>query len=96
MIGGIMVNAKPGTMNATIKGALDASPGVSTKFRIEPEAGDIAGQVEQAFAKSLARLGVERFELLQLTTTFWRNPPTRASRRSRFWGPAAWSKACSA
>ena len=66
---------------------LDAGTGVSTKFRIGPEAGDIAGQVERAFAKSLARLGVERFELLQLHNNILAEPSDKGVTPEQILGP---------
>lgn len=116
MIGGIMVNAEPGTMRAAVKGALDAGinwfdtaalygagkseenlgavlreldagPGISTKFRVQAEDGDIAGQVERACQQSLARLRQERIDLLQLHNNILAEPSDKGVTPDQILGP---------
>lgn len=60
-------NGRSETNLGRILRELDASPYVSTKFRIEPtDARDIRTQVEVRLRESLQRLGAERVELFQL------------------------------
>jgi D-threo-aldose 1-dehydrogenase len=66
---------------------LDAAPGISTKFRIQPENGDIAGQVVRAFDLSLARLGLERIDLLQLHNNILLEPSDKGLTPDQILGP---------
>ncbi|MDP7343661.1 MAG: aldo/keto reductase, partial [Alphaproteobacteria bacterium] len=45
---------------------LSETPGISTKFKLRVEDGDIPGQIERALEQSLKRLGMERVDLFQL------------------------------
>ncbi len=66
---------------------LDAGPGISTKFRVQAEEVDIAGQVERAFAQSLARLGLERIDLLQLHNNILPEPASNGVTPDQILGP---------
>lgn len=45
---------------------LEQRPMLSTKVRIDPDAGDLRGQIERSLEQSLTRLKTDRVELLQL------------------------------
>ena len=49
--------------------ATDARPRISTKFRVDPLAGDMAGQIRRSLEQSLERLGLSRVELFILHNT---------------------------
>jgi aryl-alcohol dehydrogenase-like predicted oxidoreductase len=66
---------------------LDAGPGISTKFRVAAEDGDIAGQVERACLQSLARLGLERIDLLQLHNNILSEPASNGVTPDQILGP---------
>ena len=44
----------------------DQRPGISSKFRIDPDAGDFKGQMLRSVEESLGRLGLDRVEVLIL------------------------------
>lgn len=46
--------------------ALDQRPGISTKFRLDPEAPDVKGQMLRSVEASLGRLGLDRVEVIIL------------------------------
>lgn len=66
---------------------LDAAPGISTKFRVQAEDGDIAGQVERACRQNLARLGMERIDLLQLHNNILAEPADTGVTPDQILGP---------
>ncbi|MBT6291901.1 MAG: hypothetical protein HOI98_16415 [Rhodospirillaceae bacterium] len=66
---------------------LDAAPGISTKFRVKAEDGDVAGQVERACLQSLARLGMERVDLLQLHNNILAEPSDKGVTPDQILGP---------
>ncbi len=45
---------------------IDETPYLSTKFSVDPEAGDIPGQIEQHMEESLTRLQRDSVDLFQL------------------------------
>jgi len=52
---------------------LGASPGISTKFRVQADDGDVPGQIGRALDASLGRLGMEHIDLFQLHTNILLN-----------------------
>ena len=56
-------------------------PRISTKFNVDPSAGDFAAQIERSAAASFARLGLQRVELLILHSRVV--SPTSAERDTR-------------
>jgi aryl-alcohol dehydrogenase-like predicted oxidoreductase len=63
-------------LGRTLK-AVGVRPYVGTKFRLDPAETDVAGAVARSLDASLARLGLERVDLLQLHNLVVRGLPAR-------------------
>ena len=69
-----------------LAGRADADrPRLSTKFRIDPAAGDAAGQMRASFEASLKRLGLDRVEVLIQHNHI--GPPTSEAPERCQWEP---------
>jgi aryl-alcohol dehydrogenase-like predicted oxidoreductase len=72
-------------LGRTLK-AVGVRPYVGTKFRLDPAEADVAGAIARSLEASLARLGMDRVDLLQLHNLIpeWtgRRRPTAASPRA--------------